>query len=526
VLRGSLALLLLAGCGDDDLVADAGVTFDGGAGVDGGAQLVDAGRFDAGRFDAGRFDAGFDGGARVDAGARDAGPPVDAGDISALPLPDDIAISDVAAFQGMRVSLTEATETPLVAAKDALLRIYVSPEAGFVARELACWLTLFDGDERWDFVERARITRSSREGVLDAFVFELPGEVLRESTTFVVSLRDPSGEPAPLPATSDARYPEDGFSQSMNVEGNGGVDLVLVPIRYGFDGSGRLPDLRAPIVEALQAHLDATYPADVRIRVRDPYDHDALVDRNGAGFSQLVEDMATLRTADGAEDHEHYFGLVAPAPDFDAYCRGSCVTGQAFTAPLDTPSMHAGAGIWYGTASSRSTVLHELGHTYGMGHSPCGVTFDPDPRYPFGDGRIGDWGYDRRDRSFVDPSTADLMGYCFPQWLGGWSLRRLHDRIRHESGPTPRTHVAKQPHHVFADGVYRRTILERPATRGPMLEARDAEGRLLATVRAHEVPLAHPLPGPRRYLLIPAVEGATHFIGEAGVVATVPDYPG
>ena len=75
---------------------------------------------------------------------------------------------------------------------------------------------------------------------------------------------------------------------------------------------------------------------------------------------------------------------------------------------------------------SASTIAHELGHSMGLPHAPCGGVAHPDPLYPYPDGSIGAWGYDFRDGGgLVDPSTTDLMTYCGPpDWISDYNFSK------------------------------------------------------------------------------------------------------
>ena len=56
-------------------------------------------------------------------------------------------------------------------------------------------------------------------------------------------------------------------------------------------------------------------------------------------------------------------------------------------------------------------MCHELGHSHGRLHSPCGVS-DPDWNYPYPNADIGVWGHDLRTDEFYPPTRKDMMSYC------------------------------------------------------------------------------------------------------------------
>jgi len=54
-------------------------------------------------------------------------------------------------------------------------------------------------------------------------------------------------------------------------------------------------------------------------------------------------------------------------------------------------------GLGFDDDALAGTMSHELAHTLGRRHSPCGnfgTPSEPDPAFPDPDGLIGVWGYD------------------------------------------------------------------------------------------------------------------------------------
>ncbi len=99
------------------------------------------------------------------------------------------------------------------------------------------------------------------------------------------------------------------------------------------------------------------------------------------------------------------------------------VTGGAF-----------GVGAVAFAGPHAGTIAHEIGHTFGLGHAPCGVNIVLDPAYPNTDGTTGAWGHDFREGSLVPPSWFELMSYCGPQWISDYNFTKaLHHRLTTES---------------------------------------------------------------------------------------------
>jgi hypothetical protein len=68
-------------------------------------------------------------------------------------------------------------------------------------------------------------------------------------------------------------------------------------------------------------------------------------------------------------------------------------------------------------------MAHEVGHTWGRFHAPCGNASNPDPSYPYARGSIGVYGLDVTTGILKPPSTPDIMGYCLDPWISDYTYR-------------------------------------------------------------------------------------------------------
>jgi hypothetical protein len=73
-------------------------------------------------------------------------------------------------------------------------------------------------------------------------------------------------------------------------------------------------------------------------------------------------------------------------------------------------------------------MAHEIGHTHGRKHAPCG-TVGPDGNYPYPGGTIGVMGFDRRTGAFIDPASSDILGFCGNQWISDYTYDGLLERV-------------------------------------------------------------------------------------------------
>ena len=423
--------------------SDAGVR-DGGASDAGLRDLGDA--VDLGRAtdlgtptDLGpRSDGGRDAGPDVDlGGAADLGVSIDAGPpIGTGRLREGVTLSGLALFQGTRVGLasggaaTATRNAPIVALRDALVRAYVTVSA---PTTVTGELEIREGTRTVAILTDTKaITRSSRDDdPASVLAFRVPAALVTTTASLVVRLVDPSGTPETA-APHPARLPRDGSALALGAEDDGaGLDLVLVPLRWNTDGSGRLPDTSGAWIAQVRALLGALYPlVDIRISVHAPVPwSDSLTFFGNVDFGAVNAMLMDLRVADRAPNAAYYYALVAPAASYTAYCGGSCVTGQSYV--VDDPAdgaFRVGSGVGFGSEDSAWTLAHELGHEFGRYHAPCD-TSGADGAYPYAGGDIGSWGWDARDGSFLAPgATTDFMGYCAPTWISDYTWSALFAR--------------------------------------------------------------------------------------------------
>lgn len=343
--------------------------------------------------------------------------------VGRIPVTSEV-LQEVSAYQSVEVPLSGAAElkVELVSGRDTLFRAFVDPShqrpdgARLVIRE--------PGEESWTFEQQRVLGHASEAGRLaSTYNFQIAGKYITPSSE--VSLELFRNVPCELVETpkSAARFPGDGF-HALGAREVGALTLVLVPIRYWADDSGREPDFSPARVEELRSFLDAMYPVpNVELRVHEP------VDTEESSLEAVLSQVMHLRAAERPAPHVGYFGLVNPADSMDDYCKGSCVAGVS---AVGSASGHSSSGVGVGFRDSAAeTLLHELGHMHRLDHAPCGSPSGVDTEFPHEDARLGAWGYDKRGHRLIDPDGAarDFMSYCDPAWISDVNTQRLIERI-------------------------------------------------------------------------------------------------
>lgn len=365
------------------------------------------------------------------------------------PVAAGITLSEVALFQTLKVPLakdgaaTPGGRVPIVAGRDALLRVYVQPGQGWSAKSVTARIKLVTDSPTGAFTKVLAATKTvsdaSTEADLESTInVTIPGQYLQPEARFVVVLNAVGGAP-PSDAPTPARFPQDGSLTPLDARAGGeSLRVTLVPVEYRADGSGRLPDTSEEQLERYRRMLYKLYPvARVELTVHAPFAWDQSVSASGKGLSELLSAIGQLRRSEDAPTDVYYYGAVNPADTFEAFCRGGCTTGLSPTSAAHSVGVGFGETDERGDASAE-TAAHEIGHAHGLLHAPCGGAGGPDPEYPtdaeHANAKIGVWGYDQVKGLLIDPGGSeppkDLMAYCRPSWISDYHHAKLFDRVR------------------------------------------------------------------------------------------------
>lgn len=316
------------------------------------------------------------------------------------------------------------------------MRIYVTRQGGWTSREVTARVDLYSSLVPVSplAVTRMVTSDSSVDNLASTFNLEIPVSYLAGDLTYQVSLREVGNETGDGDADR-SRWPEIGAAAFDEENLGGGIELVIVPVQYDADGSGRLPDTSAEQLDMFKDYFYRYYPLpmdDIHITVGDPLSWNSAVNANGTGWEALLDAVNTLRNQRGATNKQYYYGAFSPDDSARNYCWQGCVVGLGYV------PFSPGGGQWGGLAAigvgwggdlSAGTMIHEVGHNHGRLHAPCEVS-DPDPDYPYGGGSIGVWGYDLLEKSLYNPSRySDFMGYCENKWVSDYTFDGLAEWI-------------------------------------------------------------------------------------------------
>lgn len=351
-----------------------------------------------------------------------------------------IRISSISVWQSVKVPVmdnggsvsTGSRQAPVVASKDALFRVYVSPDAEWQARQLAAVLDL-DG-QKYEATLSPSIESTDGE-INSTFNIKVPGSAITTGSSYSVTLFETgAGGPG---SNAGSRYPASGSESLGAQDPRGPLRVVLVPVTV----NGNTPDVGQNRVDAYIKRLTSMYPVPtVEMTVRQAVNYGSNVSANGSGWSNLLNAIYNLRQQDNAPKNTFYYGVLAPSSSAQSFCGGGCVAGLSGlpSANDDYQRGAIGLGVFPDgqDIGSADTMAHELGHAHGRPHTGC-QTGESGSSYPasYRAGSIVSWGYDLTIDRVRQPTTyKDVMGYCSPNWISDYNFDKIFDRVAYVNG--------------------------------------------------------------------------------------------
>ncbi|HHO52030.1 MAG TPA: hypothetical protein ENK18_14395 [Deltaproteobacteria bacterium] len=353
----------------------------------------------------------------------------------------DLEIGKISLYQGVESVLwsegpPDTQQTPVIAERGGLLRVFVRPRDGFEARRIQGVLTVSNEGADDLVIEAAtQISGASTDEDLDSTLnFDLEPEQISLSTELSIELHEANEDGPGGGVEADTTWDSSvALDSGLPTAASDDVTVVIIPIQYDADGTGRTPDTSQAHLDEIHDLMFSTYPAkSITIRVGDPLPWSSPISAlNVFAFFNLLGAITDLRDQADEPPNTYYYGMFNPTDDFYDYCGDlGCVLG--ISNPGVNPanaSLRASVGVGY-PEHAASTLVHEVGHAHGRFHAPCGGAAGADPNYPHTDGVIGTWGYDLLNGVLKDPiENTDIMGYCSPQWVSNYTFYSLWERI-------------------------------------------------------------------------------------------------
>lgn len=267
-------------------------------------------------------DDDLDRGAETESGSNGAGGSnsytrPDYSDPQAGPLARGLDISEIALYQGLKIPImkdrnpVESRPVPVVAGRDAMLRVYVKCQSSWQDRTVRARVDFNTDAAQAVKVERF-VSGDSLERDLDStFNLNIPGEYLTPDVRIQVTLREVSDEDVWTGSSASALWPPGGHA--VKPESSGELEVVIIPIRYNYDGSGREPDVSEGTIKAYLDALYVKYPvSNVKITVAEPLDWALEVLPDGTGWAQLLNRVQICGATGAPERNNTISGCLPP----------------------------------------------------------------------------------------------------------------------------------------------------------------------------------------------------------------------
>jgi len=378
----------------------------------------------------------------------DADPGADSAPLSEV-LTKGLSIDEVAVYQAVKIDVMKGGQNaslsaPIVAKRQAMFRVFVTPDSSWQPHSVTAKLFLRTGGTLSILKDTRTISAASTDADINsAFPFFPTAAQIDIDTTWSVELTEQGTGPGPS-ATDPGRYPQDGTDTALGAKSSGAaLKITMFPIV--LTANGITPDTTSSTVGTWSKVIRKIYPIPaVDITVGSPLNYGgALPQANGTGWDSLLNALTQKRNTDKVAADVYYFGVFIPNASFQSFCGGGCVAGLSnLSANVQDAWARASIALGYAGQFAEGTgytIAHEVGHAHGRSHAPCGPVQGVDPAFPDPTGGIGVWGYDTDTATLIDPSptgtpTKDMMGYCDPKWISNYNYKALFARLQTING--------------------------------------------------------------------------------------------
>lgn len=342
----------------------------------------------------------------------------------------DFAIVDAQFTQGVQ---TSGGTLPMVLSGDAAAVNVLMSGTAVTAPSMQVVLRLFDASGALVRTDTARTSGTpgrSPTYAAPTLQFLVPASVIATGLRWQVE-RDPKHL---LPDDSSANdvFPRSGRAALATIAVPP-LTVRFVPIVLASNAgtTANVPDASIPqyLQTLLRVHPLGLVSAHVGTAFTTNASFGSPPTGGAAAFwQQLISELDLARLADPVEPTANWFGVVLPPAGFTftSYGGFSYIPSSGTNTGANTRTSAAVQVGWFNNPlQSRDLVAHEIGHTFGRQHAPCGGAGAPlDPNFPVAGGLIDFAGHDVYSwatgaTSFaatIPTTTGDVMGYCNPVW--------------------------------------------------------------------------------------------------------------
>ncbi|MES2524566.1 MAG: hypothetical protein V4617_17840 [Gemmatimonadota bacterium] len=299
---------------------------------------------------------------------------------------------------------------PLVAGKNAVLRVFAVANGSNSAQPTVRARFFRSG------ALVSTITASAGSGAVPTGINEastgaswnvqVPASLIQPGLSVLAEVDPDNG--VPESNESDNQYPSSGSAATIDVRVVPTLAVTFVPLLQS--PTGQQGGISESNKEEFLATTRQLLPiAGINASVRAPYTTSYALSSNGAGWGEAISELWALRAAEGGNGT--YYGVA----------KTNYTSGVAGIGYIGAPT----AIGWDFLPSASGVMAHELGHTWGREHAPCGGVAGADASYPHAGGTIGAYGFNLTTGQVVSSDWKDLMGYCGPQWVSDYTYRGI-----------------------------------------------------------------------------------------------------
>jgi hypothetical protein len=302
-------------------------------------------------------------------------------------------------------------------------------------------LRIFDGSGiiRSDTVVTAASLGATPSYDAPTVQFLVPGSVLKAGLRWQV-VRDPKGL-VPDDTAADDVFPRTGTAPLAVVDVPP-LNVRFVPVTLAANG-GATGAVNAGNLSQYLRTLKSVHPlgvinAHVGTGITTNANFGTAPSGGATAFwTQVLGELDLARIADPVEPDANWYGVVVPPTGFNNTIYGGfsyIPTNPANFGAGTRTSVAVQVNWFFNPTQARDLVAHEIGHTFGRSHAPCGAAGAPlDPMYPKSDGTLEQAGHDvfawanalAASAVTIPATTGDVMGYCNPAWASSYTYRAV-----------------------------------------------------------------------------------------------------